>query len=654
MKLFMDLHRFSLVSIGRMRKARAVEQDSPRSGLWESSAYDRTVGFLQASVSLLALVILSPLFLIISLLIKVTSPGPAFYRGERVGRRKRFFHIYKFRTLVVGAEQKIGGRLLNDEDRYRCLTLVGKFLKRSKLDELPQLWNVVKGEMRLVGPRPIRPVFLEKLEREIPNFAARFHVPPGLTGIAQLRGGYYTSPRNKHRYDLIYIQNHSLFLDLKLILLTFVKILNHWLSMGCVLLFFFIIVSFVPARLRQSFYLSLYGLKIEMIYILITAAAAWMFVKKGLAPFSLYRCPLNLPMLSFLVISFLSVLLSETPYQAFRGASYYLISGFLIAFLIVNTLAKKGFVIWTVRTIALSSVVMSLLGLFQIFILNFAFALASGPVPQEGLLEGYTRISSVLGSPSILAVYLVLGIPLLLSELTQARTLAGRDFWLVCTTLSFIGVFLTQSRIGLVALLVTGAVFLYRHRNHFLSFFVVPLVAVLLLVSLGLPRFSVSRIEDEGVRWVREKVYSLQAIPAKTWLIGAGAKTTPEIIADAEGNAGEAPKKDRLEIANMHLTLIWEYGMVGWAIVMWLILAAVHAMKQAHDRAKDDHLKNLLWAIISSVVGFLISMNGLNAFHNLTIQIFFWSLIGIGLGIVIHLNGERRHNLIWRFGDAGD
>ena len=104
----------------------------------------------------------------------------------------------------------------------------------------------------------------------------------------------------------------------------------------------------------------------------------------------------------------------------------------------------------------------------------------------------------------------------------------------------------------------------------------------------------------------------------------------------------------------MHLTLMLEHGITGWLIIMWLIFSTLWAMKQVHDRLQDDRLKTVLWAIISSILGFLVSMNALNTFHHLTLQIFFWSLIGIGLGIVIHLNGNRRHNLIWRFGDAGD
>src|SRR5262249_23143251 len=153
-------------------------------------------------VSLIALVLLSPLFAVIAAGIKLTSEGPVFYRGERLGRGGRVFTIYKFRTLRPGAEQEIGARLLRREERATHATQFGRFLKRSKVDEMPQLINVIRGDMRLVGPRPIRPIFLETLRLDPARFEALLSVPPGLTGIAQVRGGYYTSPRAKLRYGL--------------------------------------------------------------------------------------------------------------------------------------------------------------------------------------------------------------------------------------------------------------------------------------------------------------------------------------------------------------------------------------------------------------------------------------------------------------------
>ena len=189
---------------------------------------DRVSDIIQYGFAAIGLVLMAPLFLVISLLIKLTSQGPILYRGLRVGKDGRIFTIYKFRTLQVGAEEKIGARLLTDCDAY--YTPIGKFLKRTKFDELPQLVNVLKGEMNLVGPRPVRPIFFEKLCGDIPRYPIRFAVKPGMTGLAQVRGGYFTDPRDKLRYELLYIKNRSPLLDLKLIALTLAGIPKEFSS----------------------------------------------------------------------------------------------------------------------------------------------------------------------------------------------------------------------------------------------------------------------------------------------------------------------------------------------------------------------------------------------------------------------------------------
>jgi lipopolysaccharide/colanic/teichoic acid biosynthesis glycosyltransferase len=609
----------------------------------QSRSYDLSWAF-QAFLSLLGLIVLSPVFLVISLLIKLTDRGPVFYRGERVGLGGRLFKIYKFRTLIEGAEEKIGGRLLSKEDQDVYYTGVGSFLKRSKLDELPQLLNVIRGEMRLAGPRPIRPIFLDELQQEIPNYMFRHLVPPGITGIAQLRGGYYTSALNKLRYDLIYVKNRSLLLDLKLVLLTFVKILNHWLSMGFFILFLFLFVSFLPSSLHLSIYIAALGTKVKLLYLFIILLAAWVFAKKDPEQFTFYRCPLNLPTLLFVLLSAVAVFFADNPEYSLRRAGYFVVTGFLVSLIIVNNRLTMGFVTLMVRVIALTSVLISLYGLFQIFLFNDTPLPASASLPNAALLAGYTRLSSILGSPIVVSVYLVLGIPLLLSELRRATSQRARDFWLVCSTISFVGIFFTQTRVGLLALLVTGTVFLCRRLSHALSFFAIFLLCFLFLSSLGVPRFALSRVGGEVSQWVQETTTILRTISAKQWLLGAGEKESPEV----EGTG------KRFQIQNTHVTLMLEYGIARWLLIMQLIVSSLLAMKLVHERTKDDRLKAVLWAIISSILGFLISMNGMNALHNLTLQIFFWCLLGIGLGIVIQLNGHRRENLIWQFGDAGD
>lgn len=174
-------------------------------------------------VSLLGLFVMSPVIALVSALVVINSPGPIFYRGARVGRGNSIFRLVKFRTLPVRYEERVGSRLLTEKERYSGL--IAKLIIRLKLDELPQLFNVLRDEMALVGPRPVRPVFYSKFAKDIPGYKKRFRVKPGITGLAQIIGGYYMAPELKHKYDLLYIQNRSLSLDMKIIAMTFLTLL---------------------------------------------------------------------------------------------------------------------------------------------------------------------------------------------------------------------------------------------------------------------------------------------------------------------------------------------------------------------------------------------------------------------------------------------
>lgn len=159
-----------------------------------------------------------PVMAVTAVLVKATSQGPVLYRQERVGRGMRRFTLWKFRTMAADAERDLGEVLAQPEDPR--LTPVGQLLRRFRLDELPQLVNVFNGTMSLVGPRPERPGFVARYLREIPGYAERFSLTPGLTGLAQVNGEYLSSPRNKLRYDLAYMANWSPWLDLAILLRT--------------------------------------------------------------------------------------------------------------------------------------------------------------------------------------------------------------------------------------------------------------------------------------------------------------------------------------------------------------------------------------------------------------------------------------------------
>jgi Undecaprenyl-phosphate glucose phosphotransferase len=198
----------------------------PVIGLRENPHFGINVVFKRAmdiAVSALAVLLLAPVMAAIALVIKIVSPGPVFYRQERCGLNGQPFQMLKFRSMRVNAEQSTGAVWAVKDDPRR--TRFGTFLRSTSLDELPQLFNVMRGEMSLVGPRPERPVFISKFSKTIPNYMARHAVKAGITGWAQVngwRGETDTLDKMIHRvsHDLEYIRRYSFWLDVKIILLT--------------------------------------------------------------------------------------------------------------------------------------------------------------------------------------------------------------------------------------------------------------------------------------------------------------------------------------------------------------------------------------------------------------------------------------------------
>ena len=184
---------------------------------WENRVLKRGVDIL---LSFSALFFLSPIFLIVAALVKADSPGRVFFGQQRIGEDGRRFALFKFRTMRVGAERETGPVWAKENDPRR--TRIGGFLRKSNLDELPQLWNVLRGDMSLVGPRPERPFFVSRFKEDIPRYMARHSIRSGITGWAQvngLRGN--TSIEERTKFDLYYIENWSLWFDVKILARTF-------------------------------------------------------------------------------------------------------------------------------------------------------------------------------------------------------------------------------------------------------------------------------------------------------------------------------------------------------------------------------------------------------------------------------------------------
>lgn len=205
----------------------AIVGDVPLMQITHSTVppYQRTVKrTLDVVASVVLLVILSPVLLFAAIAVLVTSGSPVVFHQERVGKGMRTFDVYKFRTMVKDAE-KVSGPVLATDDDPR-ITPVGRTLRRFRIDELPQLLNILRGEMSFVGPRPERPYFVERFQREIPGYRERFNVKPGVTGLAQVSGGYATTPERKLKYDLIYMYHQDLTMDARIIIETLQVVLT--------------------------------------------------------------------------------------------------------------------------------------------------------------------------------------------------------------------------------------------------------------------------------------------------------------------------------------------------------------------------------------------------------------------------------------------
>jgi exopolysaccharide biosynthesis polyprenyl glycosylphosphotransferase len=187
-------------------------------GFTARPATRRLKRLLDVVMASIGLVLAAPLMLLTALAVAIDSPGPILFRQVRAGELGRPFTLYKFRSMRIDAE-KLGAQFAQENDPR--VTRVGRFIRKTRVDELPQLWNVLKGEMSMVGPRPERPVFIEQLEQQVPYFKQRLYVKPGVTGHAQVRCRYGATAEDhleKLQYDLYYIKSYSVMFDLSIML----------------------------------------------------------------------------------------------------------------------------------------------------------------------------------------------------------------------------------------------------------------------------------------------------------------------------------------------------------------------------------------------------------------------------------------------------
>jgi hypothetical protein len=408
--------------------------------------------------------------------------------------------------------------------------------------------------------------------------------------------------------------------------------------------------SFFPTSLSPWLYVTIFGMRLNLLYLGAVFFGLWIVARKTYTHrLYLYRSPVYGPMIGFAAMGVVSALLSVDLETGLRGTAYYLVTGFLVAFTLVNTRLTGGFARSAATLVGLACFGLSVLGLVELAV--FKHAVVAGNTAFHGGFQAasHSAIKATFAHANVLAAYLVLGFPLLLCQLIHARTRDGRDFWLVAATVSFTSILLTQDLLGLLALLVACSVFLAYTSSR-----TVPLLFGLFLVPvLVLGIWDDSAVPTRGAESLRAKftreVRVLRTVPMRQLLVGSGPKSLdPHPGQDIQPGVEQA----LAAAGNTHVSLILETGIIGWLLMMWLLWVAMRSIYRGTRTATDPYHRGLLCAIFAAAAGFLISMSGINVFYQISLQVLFWGLVGLGLCLGTHGTGNSPGFItIWRFGD---
>ncbi len=589
----------------------------------EQPLYDLITRVYNAIAAFLGILLLSPLLLLIALAVKLSSKGPALYTGARVGKDEKIFHIYKFRSMYLGSELKIGKRLVKqDENHY---TPIGKFLRKFRLDELAQLFNVLQGDMNLVGPRPVRPIFLADHKAHIPGYARRFSVRPGITGQAQVRGGYYTSPRHKLFYEMLYIAHRSVLLDIKLIFLTFLRVMTRIFTTAVLLAWLLGMAVILPENLQAHFSIELFNHHLNALYLVPSLIVLLHLLRKDVVRERIYafKTPVDLPLLGFLIVSALLIPLSRFPETALRGLLWYICNGAVVFYLVLNSRMVSDRRSILIHALTATVSVVALFSLLEV--LYF--------MGSEGI---FRRLAGSYGSPLIMATILVLSLPLALSRYRQSL---GRLRWIYLgmSFLLLIAALLTLSRSGILALALALSLYFWRVNQRQ----VVWILGGFLLLLTSLTALGDQRMQPESaLRDLRAAVTGeallLEKLSPKRLLVGVGARTMPLHLTTAKrlGKLRGAVKPQ-----NSYLSLFIDHGPLGLLFFLAFLGGGLLFMFRTAPQIKDPQAQEDLWATASGLLGFAFLILFSDALYEFPVMLLFWSAMGLGVGLALRYRG---------------
>jgi lipopolysaccharide/colanic/teichoic acid biosynthesis glycosyltransferase len=615
----------------RSSPARHVRAHFPTSAdLPEKPVYEAVTRFYNFLGALIGVILLSPLLLGIAAAVKLTSPGPALYQGARVGRGERPFHIYKFRTMQVGAEQKIGKRLVQQgEDHF---TPIGRFLRRYRLDELAQLLNVLRGDMNLVGPRPVRPVFLEDHKRSVPGYAKRFFVRPGITGKAQVRGGYYTSPRHKLFYEVLYIRNRNVLMDLNLILLTFLRVMNRIFTTGFLLAWLLLMALVLPKEIQQELTVQIGPVSLNLIYVVPPLIAVWHVFAREVSDTRLYalRTPADRWLIGFLVAGLCIVPFSRVPVEALKGVAWYLTNGIVVFYIVLNSRLVTERRSMLVNTLLICATLAGLLSIDEL---------------AERL--GRPKVAGHSGMAIVLSGLAIITAPLALARWQQAQVSWRRVAYAAAGAVLLGTTVLSLRRAGLLFLVLAAVIYLWRERRRLaVGVAVAYLAGVGLLMGTETAGYGTRELASDFRADIHRQSQVLEHVQPLRLAVGVGARALPAhaLKDDAHRAArqGRTPKVPATH--NTWLSLLAEHGIVGFACFLGFLGAGLGLMIRATRRIADVSARRDLWAATAGLIGFAGYMGTADLFFRLPTLLVFFCIMGLGVGTALmHQPGPRTY-----------
>ncbi|MEE2757537.1 MAG: sugar transferase [Myxococcota bacterium] len=594
--------------------------------------YTLLTALYNMSAAALGLLVLAPFMIIVTLCVKLSSPGPALYRGRRIGLHQREFDILKFRTMKVGSEAKIAKRLVRqDEDHY---TSIGRFLRKYRLDELPQLFNVLKRDMNLVGPRPVRPIFLKDHKAKISGYERRFLVRPGITGQAQVRGGYYTSPRHKLFYEMLHISRRTVLFDLQLIILTFARVMTRIFTTTLLLCWLLVMVIVAPAHFREVMTLSVAGVTFNILYLLPTLivfvhlAQRRMDSKRVVA----LRSPTDLPVILFIIWTLFIIPFSPMPLAALRGLGWWVCNGFVVFYLILNSRMV------TDRRSALIGVLVG--GVAAVGLIDMI------PTVIEWIRAGsLRRVVGHLVNPVLMAVVITLALPLALVRASSgASTIQRRISGISAGIITLTGV-LTMSRAGIAVMCIVTTIALWPIARRLMSLIIFILLAAIVGLSVtGDPRMQPKQIVSDLAARSSQQSAIIETIIADertdhaNLATGIGARVLGR-FAQSPRYAGHQPA---LQLSNMYLTVLTDHGVFGLILFLMILLRSLAYIKRGLTRVKDAHIRSDLQGSFAGIIGCVLLFFVTDALYQLPLILAFFSALGLGVGLTANYGTDQR------------